>query len=111
MACGAFNVLSNFGVATPSGGVVQRSRRTRTVEWDEIDGPDGEVALACPFPYGREVVEISGRGNVAHVTLAGGTVLPGTHIITSRSRREFNVKQPEFTVRSESLFDTEDAGS
>jgi hypothetical protein len=102
-----FNVQSTFGLTAPQGAVVQRSRRTRTVEMDEIDGANAEVALVCPFPYGREVVEISGRGDVAHATLTADSINIGTAVITSRTRREMNTKRPEFTIRSEKLFSTE----
>jgi hypothetical protein len=102
-----FNVQSTFGITAPSGAVVQRSRRTRTVEMDEIEGADAEVAIVCPLPYGREVTEISGRGSVSHATLVANSINVGTAVITSRTRREMNIKRPEFTIRAEKLFSTE----
>lgn len=104
-----FGVKSTFGLSTPSGCVTRRSKRRREVELDEVDGEVSgatQIVRLCPVSFGTETVEISGRGNPGIVTVAAGVIIPGTHTLTSRKVTEFNTKEPEFELRSQTMFAT-----
>lgn len=107
MSCtGIFGVQNTFGITAPVGGIVRRARRNRRVEPDEVEGADSEVARVCPMSFGKETVELSGRGTIGIVSLVASVVTAGTHTVVSRTVTEFQSKEPEFEVRSVSYFST-----
>lgn len=101
-----FNVTDLFGLTAPAGGVVERSRRTRSVDVDEIRGQTGNFEDVCPLTYGTEVVEIEGRGDLPHADLTPGGITPGTAFISQQNRTEYNTRQPSFRIQSTNWFST-----
>lgn len=105
-----FGLKSTFGVSVPSGCVARRSRRRREVRFDEVEGEVAnqgcQIVRACPISYGEETVEVSGRGNPGSVVVAAAVMVPGQHTVTRRKISEFNEREPEFEITSETLFST-----
>jgi hypothetical protein len=105
-----FGLKSTFSLPVPNGCVARRARRRREVRWEEVEGEvqnqGCQIVRACPVSYGEETVEISGRGNPGSVVVASAVMAPGTHTVTRRKISEFNEKEPEFELASETLFST-----
>jgi hypothetical protein len=105
MPCGdIFNVGTTFGIATPSGCVVEESNQEDTVELDEVRGGNGEIARVCPKTYGVRTASIRGRGDMPHATLVAGGITLGSSFVTSRIRREKNTGEPSFEINSKAYF-------
>ena len=103
-----FGLRSQFGLSSPAGCVARRARRRREVKWVETEGEvtdlASQIVRACPESYGKETVEIEGRGNPGVVTVAPNAIGTASLVVVRRKRSEFQEREGDFALTAMKLF-------